>query len=174
MLRLLLLVSIMLAASCGESCDCGGNEEPLTQKFIVRPIEVAISNEFDSDCVESIEGSIQWFREMGIQVFSISADPTAPYFNGEARPGIIAIMPGHLSSTPSQKVHGETRRSLTINEDIQAAEVIMATCDQLAITHELGHALGLEHVNQNGNLMSPELPQAGYSLNEEQARWILN
>lgn len=164
------LTAVALSASLLLACD--GPEEPqqLEHRFTLRPIRIAASSALPDECVEALDGVTRYLGSFGATAFLVVVDGLV---EGElATAGTIAVLPGTPSMRPGQIAHGETRLALTLGENIVGAEVILATCDPHAVTHEVLHGLGATHVSIVGNLMHPELSLAGWTLTSAQIAWV--
>lgn len=158
---------VLLLALAG--CDAGPPEgHPLTHRFAARPIRLMASPELPMDCQVAAERAVAWYRARSVSITYELAEGWEPPVNGFAQGGVVAVVPGTLNPG----VHGETRIAKTVSDDIFAAESTLAACDDLTVTHEVGHALGLVHFGERGNLMFPEIEGCGWQLTLAQQQWI--
>jgi hypothetical protein len=164
MRRFALLAALLPAAACA-------NDDPdpvLAHRFATRPVAVQASVELPDACMTALDDAVAFFGAHGATLTLSVVEATAPSVNGLPVGGVIGVLPGHLSTM----VHGETSLALTVGGNIFAAEVVLAACEPIAVAHELGHALGLVHVWQPGDLMYPALDKGGFDLTVEQLAWI--
>jgi len=107
------------------------------------------------DQLPAIVDAVEMLNEMaGSDVYSVRA-----VGSGDRRDGEIVVRQGDPFST--KRAHTErTRRGVII--------VIQANATDLVVAHELGHAAGLGHVAERGNLMYGVSDGIGWSLTERQ------
>lgn len=157
---------LLLLAAC--AADDGGVEQ-LRHRFSHRPVMLVASTDLPDECVESLDHAVLWYRDRSATLVLEHTDPRDPVLNGIATAGEVGVLPGKLSTG----VRGETRLALSLTgEVIVAAEIVLAECDDITVAHEIGHALGLVHVPQQGNLMFLATEGAGWALTDEQLRWV--
>lgn len=154
-------------------CSCAAGTDDLepqpTARFASRPVVVQASAALPDECVESLLADIFWYRDQGV-TFAISmVEPDAPSILGIPVGGVVAVHEGALTEPDAL---AETWPSLTIGGNVFYADVTLKTCDQRAIAHELGHALGLADSTIRGNLMIRGYELGGWDLTELQLAWI--
>ncbi len=149
-------------------CEAGPEGPPLTHRFAARPIRLMASPELPMDCQAAAEHTVAWYRARSVSITYELAEGWEPPVNGIVQGGVVAVVPGILDPG----VRGETRIAKTVGDDIFAAESTLAACDDLTVTHEVGHALGLVHFGERGNLMFPEIEGCGWQLTLAQQQWI--
>jgi len=143
--------------------------EPLpTRRFLSRPVRVVQSEAFPEPCRRAAEEAVAYLRTQHVSMTLELRPEGSPVFFGVVQGGTVVLVPALLSDN----LRAETRLARTIGGDIFAAEVSLALCDALTVAHELGHALGLVHVDLHGNLMTLAISIGGWSLTEAQRAWI--
>lgn len=169
-MRLVVYIATILCVACAAD----GEPELMSRRFALRPIDVAISSAFSDECVSmAVLPALDFYRAHAVSLTQRIADAqTTGALNGIAQVGVIGISPGHPSMRLGEIAHGETEIATTIGGDISWAGVTLGSCGERVTAHELGHALGLVHLDVQGNLMHSQLPRGGWDLTMEQLRWI--
>ena len=163
MKRAAALLPLWLAACAADEPD-----ERLEHRFSARPVMLVASSELDPECLDGLKVAALWYRERGATLTLDVLDPLARVLNGFVVGGQVGVVPGRLN----RGVRGQTRLALTAGGDIFGAEITLAFCDELSVTHECGHALGLVHVGDHDNLMFPSIEYDGWELDDEQLAFI--
>lgn len=158
-----LLLTLLALASCAP--DTEGTGEAFEYRFSVRPVRVLASIELEEKCIESLEQSVLFYRELGVSMSLSFAAPWAEELDDTmGTDGVIAVVPGRLTRPKL----AETRIARSILGDILAAKVTLDACEMFVVAHELGHALlGPEHTGE-GNLMCRDVECGGWNLTDEQ------
>ena len=137
-------------------------------RFTARPMRLYVAADAPEDCIAALERNVLWYRERNTTLILDRVDAFNPALNGFVVGGVVGIVIGKLDDN----VRGATRIALTPGDAIYAAEITLAFCDDLTVTHEAGHALGLEHVAATGNLMYKATDRGGWNLTDAQLDWI--
>lgn len=150
------------------ACAADEPDELLEHRFSARPVMLVASSELAAECLANLKAAVIWYQERGTTLTLVVLDPLARVLNGFVVGGQVAVVPGRLNAN----VRGETRIALTAGGDIFGAEITLAFCDALSVTHECGHALGLVHVGRWENLMYPAIQHGGWDLDDVQLAFI--
>lgn len=117
-----------------------------------QPPIVAVSDEFSHRCLDNLAVAVEFWKGVGVQFEDVGLLPAKDMRPGLPVVGLIQVYPRELPPN----VLGQAAIARVSPECIAGSEVELAGCDVQTIAHELGHALGLRHVNDPTNLMHPE------------------
>lgn len=165
-------LSLLWVLSMGVALGCADDpSEPVpSRRFVGRPVRVVQSDAFSERCQAAAREAVAYLRMQQVSM-TLEVQPAgASIFFGVVQGGTVALVPAKLSDN----VRAETRLARTVGGEIYAAEVSLALCDALTVAHELGHALGLVHVDLRENLMAYAIVLGGWSLTDLQRAWIAN
>ena len=113
-----------------------------------------------------IEQAVRFWERLGYKFESVTKINDDPIGCKEPEIGAIKIMlPNNNTMMNNNLAVTKTFRILVTNENIRADIMIhsFASDKPLVLEHELGHALGWQHINQYGHLMNPEYERLGHS-----------
>lgn len=162
-------LAVLFAVACAESEDGA-----LTARFTERPAVLLIHPDIER-CTAELTQAALWWRERGATFVVEHGEGFEAAFHGKPQTGVIAVMP-----LTDARMHdgfteiGRTNPAWTLTGDIFAAELLLGNCSGMMIRHEMGHVLGLVHVDIHGNVMYRNARHAGEELTEEQAAWVLD
>ena len=140
--------------------------EPLHWRSGAYPIELRVSSALDSCEAASVLAAVTWLEaRTDRDLFApITVPPTDPAVIGLAVEGVISIAPAERLSTP--RTAGETRRPVYVGTRvIHSATIDVSVCSPGVVAHELGHGLGLDHVDDADRLMFPVI-LGGWGLSD--------
>ena len=137
-----------------------------------RPVSLLIDQDMPDGCQDAIEEAVSFWYAHGVHYLYASyvrhghvAVQGLPR-KGEIAVTAAALSPGRLGETTLEWKRGE----------IVSAHITLAFCgDGVAAnvaSHEVGHALGLQHDSAFRNLMYPYSDGSGWQITPEQEEWV--
>lgn len=118
--------------------------DPLPRsRFSSRPMHVVASTSLAPECRAAVYAAAAWFAQMGASIDVTWANDTNTSIAVEPGTGQVSVHRG-IPSTPTAAA--ETYVWRTVGGAIERAEVVVGpVCSPWVMSHELGHAMGLEH-----------------------------
>lgn len=108
--------------------------------------------------LEEVKGVVTNYKERGHTFDEVLEFTDCPGFN---IPGWIMIKPAGQNIGMDEAGHATTRYDSATGEIISSTIEIFNPYNILVLEHELGHALGYQHVNRRGHIMYPNTEGLG-------------
>lgn len=116
-----------------------------------KPVEIRVSNRFTDQALANLLMAVEFMRGAGVDYFTLVLAKDEDMTPGHPMAGVIQVFP---SSDLGPDIWGVTHLN-RVDGCINAAEIDLFNAGTQTIAHEIGHALGLRHVADVGNLMHP-------------------
>lgn len=133
----------------------------------LRPVKVLVSATLAANCVNALNEGLAFWAKHGVNYLQVEYNvPEARTQRGALHPGQIGVtsLPpaiGRLlgTTTPDPGLVKSLMSEIRFNPEV---------CGVGVARHELGHALGLRHLEEEGNVMNPTLKHGGEGLQDWQ------
>lgn len=143
--------------------------EPLHWRADAYPIELRVSSAMDRCQLASVVAAVTWLEARAARdLFApLAVPPTDPAVLGLMVEGVMSIAPAAGLSTP--RTVGETRRPVYEGTRvIHSATIDVTGCSPWVVAHELGHALGLDHVDNDAQRLMFPIALGGWELSDRE------
>ena len=131
--------------------------------FWIIPPDIVICDRVAT--IQRVQKAVNFWTRLGYEFGTITKNNDAISCRGKEEYGKIRIMlPDNSRDMSNELAITLTDRLVTTNEAVSADIIIhsFAVGKELVLEHELGHALGWQHINKPGHLMYPEYTRVGH------------
>lgn len=138
-------------------------------QFASRPVYVQASDALSPTCAEAVLDAVEFWAARDVTMVLSSVPWTSPSLDPDQHvPGVVSVRWDFIDGP----VEGDATLSLTLLCNVFDAKVRLDRCTAGVAAHELGHALGLPHLNVPGNLMHETVESMGWDLTLDQLAWV--
>ncbi len=132
--------------------------------FWIIPPDIVICDRVAT--IQRVQKAVNFWKRLGYEFGTITKNNDALSCHGKEEYGKIRIMlPDNSRDMSNELAITLTDRLVTTSEAVSADIIIhsFAVGKELVLEHELGHALGWQHINKPGHLMYPEYTRVGHN-----------
>lgn len=116
-----------------------------------RPVHVFVSSDLPVQCQQAVCDAVEWWRSRGVDYLTCAVSPALGMVRNVPTMRIINVFEHHDGDAGRTFISRVTQQCIAASQ----MEIAVDRCQPGMNTaaHELGHALGLEHVSDMHNLM---------------------
>lgn len=134
------------------------------------PTVLHVDSSLPEECIEAVADALALYEAKGVDY--VQVEMNEPTWQGFLFQPVQTIT--WQQAYFDGPVAGETQwaRWSKDRSALSRAQVAVEDCRGNVARHEMGHALGLEHDSEPGNVMYWDTSGVGYDLDEDQIAWI--
>lgn len=166
MTKLFTLLLVVLFGCASVPVESMNDPGEVPSRWEARPVTVVASADMSPACLVALDDALAFWREQGVGYLLLEVAAHYDWhFDGTDRSGVVTVQSGGLEDPGAS---GETHRVRTVTGAMFSADIRIDDpkwCRAQTLAHELGHALGLAHREDDQRaLMWPATLPGGWDL----------